>query len=144
MSGIWKFKDEAYLTVGVILLVIGALFVLGSVVLTMEDPGLGMFGIGFSTVCFLLPAGFLIRHGLKVRKNQEKLEKIKTYLETNNRIKISKLAEVIGETELETVSILDEGMEKDLIQGSYEEDEGEQYFVYTEYSYDEGSTDYDI
>ncbi len=144
MNILWKFKDEAYLTIGVIVLIIGALFVLASIVLAMEDFETGVCGVGLFSAIFLLPAGFLIRHGLKVRKNQEKLEKIKTYLETNNRIKISRLAEVIGESELETVSILDEGMEKGLIQGTYEEEDGDQYFVYTEYSYDQPTTDYDI
>ncbi len=144
MATLWKFKDEAYLTIGVILLVIGAIFVLASIALALEDIELGLFGLGFSSIFFILPSVFLIRHGLKVRKNQEKLEKIKTYLETNRRIKVSRLAEVIGESELDTVSILDEGMEKDLIQGSYEEDEGESYFVYTEHSYNEESPDYEV
>ncbi|MFP3872800.1 MAG: hypothetical protein ACOCTR_06395 [Candidatus Natronoplasma sp.] len=98
-------------------------------------------GASFSFLLILL-GGLLIRHGLKLRKNQDRFENIKTYLQRYKKVKISKLAKMIDESELETVSILDEMEERGEIQGIYQEDDGEQYFVYNEYAVN--SEDYEI
>lgn len=137
MSFLWKTKDEVYLAVGIILLIIGALFDLVSILILLEDVEIGIVALFIFTLIFVLPALILIKHGLKVRRKQDKLEKLKTYLERNKRIKVSRLARVISENELDTVSLLEEAMDKDLFQGTYDEEDGEQYFVYTDYSYDD-------
>ncbi|MFO7990818.1 MAG: hypothetical protein R6U61_00810 [Thermoplasmata archaeon] len=136
MSFLWKAKDEIYLTVGIILLIIGALFDLVSILIMLEDIEIGAVALFIFTLIFVLPALVLIRHGLNVREKQDKLEKLKVYLERNKRIRVSRLAQVISENELDTVSLLEEAMDKDLFQGTYDEEDGEQYFVFTDYSYE--------
>ena len=130
MSSLWKIKDESYITIGLILLILfGLFFFVGISMIPEEEIGLVMMTIFIFFLIFGLPGIYLFRRGVKARKRQDKLEKLSRYLHRDKKIRVKKLARVIGENELETESLLEEGMEKDLFEGCFEEEDEELIFV---------------
>ncbi len=137
MGLIWKLKDKLYFVIGGLLLFVGIVFdAAGGYMILRGEEGVGAFVLFFFTLILVLPAVLLIRHGFKLRKKQDKLEKLKLYLKRNNKIKVSKLANAVGENQLNTISLLEDGMDKGLFHGSYEEEDDIQYFKYSEYPTD--------
>lgn len=132
MGKLGRLKDELYLVIGSILIFIFVIFL--SVGFSMAgEEGMGIISLTMFIIFLFtgLPGILFFRAGWKERKKQKKLKKIDNYLSTNMRVRITRLSQVIGESELDTVNLLEEGMDKDIFTGSFQKEDGEQIFVYT-------------
>lgn len=140
VRGLWKFKDETFFAIAAVLILIGSLFLLVGVWLFFDPDetdniGAGLCGVFFSVLFFFLPALLLVKKGKAYKKKQQTLEKLAEYLKVVKHGSTQDIATAIQKSEMEAVLLIKEALEKGLISGYFTEENGQQVFYVTEFSF---------
>jgi len=136
MSNLWRYKDEIMLILSFLLIGLYVLFLLAGITMIGENTVSEIVVVmGFIFIFTGLPGIVLLKFGLKARRKQKELEKLANFLRRNQRIRIRRLAKYLDKSVIDTYSILDEGIEKGIIHGKYEEQGKNQVFKYEEPAY---------
>lgn len=124
-SGFFKIKDEMLLTVGVILIILGVFFAIGSVVIYVDESAENRESSWLLVVCctvpFFIMATLLMRKGFEWRREQAELENLVQYVKTRGEITIEELAQVMYLGRMEVTNMLQKAREKKFIRGVFKE-----------------------
>lgn len=129
-------KQDLYLWLGAVLILMGVFFdilgVTGATVAADEgenDFTMGMIVVGLCSATFLIPGIILFVMGWKMKREEQELGKIASYLKSYRRIKTSDVARKLGKTEFEAEQLIIKCIEKRLIVGYFDRSSGE-FFTY--------------
>gem|GEM_PF-4506981 len=123
--------------IGIVLLLISAIFLFGGIyVLTKPDPDRYTMSFCFffmAVVFFLVPAIFFFKKGVDYRRRQADMEKVVEYLRVVRRAPVRSIAESIDKSEMETVLLLKEAMDRGLVSGQFSGEGDETEFQITDF-----------